>query len=421
MIAIVFEAHATTPDNEQKKASGHNDVELSPLGEEQARELGARWIDTHFDAVFCSDLSRAYRTAEIAFDGRNIPIIKDARLRECDYGDWTGRPSKEVEEERPNRITDPFPGGECYADTSFRVLSFLNEISQTHDGKTVMIIGHRATQYGLERWINAVPLKVSVSTHWVWQPGWTYHLWKKVSIPTSRGVMLSGHLYARDPKKIVISAHGFGSDQFGKSTLLAQTLAQNNISALTFDFSGCGESDNDTVSVTKEVQDLRSAIEYVRSLGYTAIGIEGSSAGGLIALRVWDPDIKTLVLWAPVTHRWDAEEKYSPDELAEFEREGHLTIQKMQPYLRSSVVLDKEVLRERTEINTKELLSRITCPVLIIHGSDDTDVPIIYSKEAMPYLSGKSRLEILEGENHFFNNSLETLMKLSGQWFSDRL
>ena len=84
MVTIIFETHGTTYDNEARKASGHYDVELSPLGEQQSKELGGRYKDDHFDTIFCSDLQRSYKTAEIAF-GNRFPIIKDARLRECDY------------------------------------------------------------------------------------------------------------------------------------------------------------------------------------------------------------------------------------------------------------------------------------------------------------------------------------------------
>lgn len=32
MITVIFESHATTFDNEAHLSSGHNDIELSPLG-----------------------------------------------------------------------------------------------------------------------------------------------------------------------------------------------------------------------------------------------------------------------------------------------------------------------------------------------------------------------------------------------------
>lgn len=176
MVTIVFESHGTTRDNEAGLASGIFDVALSPLGEEQAKALGERHKNDTFDIIFCADLQRAYRTAELAFAGRNFPIIKDARLLECDYGALTRKSNAEVERVRGEHIYEPFPGGESYEETAERMKDFLRELLAHYDGKKVMIIGHRATQYGLEHWINGVPLKEAVTAPWSWQPGWEYHL-----------------------------------------------------------------------------------------------------------------------------------------------------------------------------------------------------------------------------------------------------
>ncbi len=180
MIKIIFEAHGTTFDNEAHLASGFNDVELSPLGITQARELGERYKDEHFDMIFCSDLQRSYKTAEIAFGDyvgvQPLQIIKDSRLRECDYGDLTQHPSEEIDKEKPNRIHTPFPNGESYTDTNARMKDFLADLSKNYDGKKVMIIGHRATQYALDYFLKNIPLEQSVSTPFKWQPSWEYEL-----------------------------------------------------------------------------------------------------------------------------------------------------------------------------------------------------------------------------------------------------
>lgn len=183
MLTIIFEAHGTTFDNEAHLASGFNDVELSPLGETQARKLGERYKNTNFDAKFCSDLQRSYKTAEIAFgdksgdkSGVGPPIIKDSRLCECDYGDLTQHPSGEIDKEKLNRIHTPFPNGESYMDTNMRMKDFLMELAKNYDGKKVIIIGHRATQYALDYFIKNIPLEKSVSTPFKWQPGWEYEL-----------------------------------------------------------------------------------------------------------------------------------------------------------------------------------------------------------------------------------------------------
>ncbi|MBI2630820.1 histidine phosphatase family protein [Candidatus Nomurabacteria bacterium] len=175
MVEIIFEAHGTTFDNEARLASGHNDVALSPFGEQQSKDMGERHKNEYFKAIFCSDLQRAYKSAEIAF-GDKFPIVKDARLRECDYGDFTQKPSEIVEKEKSRRIENAFPNGESYNQITERIRNFLEEVAKKYDGKKIMIIGHRATQYGLEHLINNVSLEQLVSSHFKWQPGWEYKL-----------------------------------------------------------------------------------------------------------------------------------------------------------------------------------------------------------------------------------------------------
>lgn len=175
MVEIVFESHSTSLDNEKHLSSGWNDVELSPLGVVQARDLGERRKNEKFDAIFCSDLQRSYKTAELAF-GNKFPIIQDQRLRECNYGDLTQKPSSLVNPEKPKRIKIAFPNGESYEHTSGRMKDFLKDLIKNYDGKRVMIIGHRATQYGLEHWIKGMSLEEVIPAPWKWQPGWIYKL-----------------------------------------------------------------------------------------------------------------------------------------------------------------------------------------------------------------------------------------------------
>jgi len=176
MVTIIFESHATTLDNEHHLASGRYDVALSELGIRQAGQLGERYKGVHLDAIFCSDLKRSYETAELAFKNKNIPFIKDPRLSECNYGDFTRYPSREVKKMRIKKISNPFLNGESYEQAIARVRDFLIDLARDYDGKKVLIIGHRATQYGLEHWINMVPLKQIVTAKWEWQPGWIYNL-----------------------------------------------------------------------------------------------------------------------------------------------------------------------------------------------------------------------------------------------------
>ena len=159
MIDIYFEVHAETYHNTAGLASGHYDVALTEQGREHARTvLRARYAGQHLDIVFTSDTQRVYDTACLLCAGRPVPIVQDARLRECDYGAFEGRPRTEMERARPAAIDVPFPGGESYAQVAVRMRSFLEQLAAERDGQQVLLVGHAATLWMLEHWLRARPL-----------------------------------------------------------------------------------------------------------------------------------------------------------------------------------------------------------------------------------------------------------------------
>jgi broad specificity phosphatase PhoE len=173
---IVFESHSTTFDNEKRLCSGWNDVALSPKGEEQSRELGARYSLDEFDAIYTADLQRGYKTAEIAFpDITPVKLRKDWRLREVNYGDLTLRGRDEVDPIRIDHIKTPFPNGKSFEEMLAYMKSFLDDLRK-EEFKKVMIIGSRATHYGLDVHILGRSIEDCVNKKFEWQPGWEYEL-----------------------------------------------------------------------------------------------------------------------------------------------------------------------------------------------------------------------------------------------------
>ncbi len=172
---LIFETHATSLDNEAGLASGWFDVDLSPLGEKQARELGLR------RRAGCRLLQSSARISgerrarpRSPFTIGAFPIIREPRLRECNYGALTRYPASDVEACRVDHITTPFPDGESYADATRRVGSWLDEAIRDYDGQRIIVIGHRATFYALEHLIRGIPLREVMTAPWRWQPGWSY-------------------------------------------------------------------------------------------------------------------------------------------------------------------------------------------------------------------------------------------------------
>lgn len=179
-VYITYFVHGTTIDNEKEISSGWNDVELSELGIKQFIELKKQIEGKNFDVVFCSDLKRTVDSAKLTFGGW-VKIIKDERLRECNYGRYNGKPSKIVESIQERFITERFPEGESYEDVEKRVDDFLDFLRETYSGKNVAIVSHRAPQLALDvllknkTWGNA--FKEDWRKKKAWQPGWEYVLY----------------------------------------------------------------------------------------------------------------------------------------------------------------------------------------------------------------------------------------------------
>ena len=178
-VKITYFVHGTTTDNEQHISSGWNDVELSEEGITQSWELTELTESMKFDVVFCSNLKRAIDSAEITWGGM-YPIMQDARLRECNYGDLNGQPSDIVEPVQETSIVTPMPNGESYEMVKVRVESFLQHLKKNFDGKHVAIVAHKAPQLALEVLLKQKTWEEAFASDWrktkAWKPGWEYFL-----------------------------------------------------------------------------------------------------------------------------------------------------------------------------------------------------------------------------------------------------
>ena len=79
---IYFLRHGETKWNTRGRIQGQKNTRLSEKGLEQARMTAEGMEDIPFDIIYSSPLERAYETAQIVRGERNIPIIRDDRLKE---------------------------------------------------------------------------------------------------------------------------------------------------------------------------------------------------------------------------------------------------------------------------------------------------------------------------------------------------
>lgn len=175
-IEIVFETHSWSEDNDLGVATGWLPGGLSERGRGLARELGQRHVNDGIVAVFTSDLRRATETVELAFSGTGIPSLADWRLRECDFGLLNGAPAAEVHTRRLQHLSVPYPGGESWEEAIQRAGRFLSDLSLRWGGQRVLVVGHLATRWALDHFLDGVPLDELIEADFAWKEGWEYLL-----------------------------------------------------------------------------------------------------------------------------------------------------------------------------------------------------------------------------------------------------
>ncbi len=109
---IVLVRHGETEWSASGKHTSTTDVPLTDAGGRAAEALGRRLAVREFALVLTSPRRRARDTCELAGLGGRAQIDED--LVEWDYGDYEGRTTPEIREDRPgwSLWTDGVPGGE---------------------------------------------------------------------------------------------------------------------------------------------------------------------------------------------------------------------------------------------------------------------------------------------------------------------
>ncbi|MET0422918.1 MAG: histidine phosphatase family protein, partial [Actinoplanes sp.] len=94
MATLLLLRHGRTTANATGTLAGRQPVELDDTGRGQAERAGVRLRALPLAAVVSSPLIRCRQTLELALPDATPAI--DEGLIECGYGDWEGKPLKEL-------------------------------------------------------------------------------------------------------------------------------------------------------------------------------------------------------------------------------------------------------------------------------------------------------------------------------------
>src|SRR3989344_5164855 len=129
---------------------------------------------------------------------------------------------------------------------------------------------------------------------------------EKVRFENSKGKQLVGniHIPEGNTDKGVIITHGFSSSKDrDRRVKLAESLCSYGYGVLRFNFGGSEGSYKTGLRPSYQVDDLKSAIRYMKSKGYNHIGLASESLGGLISIMSYQHNVNAMVLYSPVTQR----------------------------------------------------------------------------------------------------------------------
>jgi broad specificity phosphatase PhoE len=142
--------HAEVEERYQCVFGGRLDMDLSPRGQEQARQLADYLRGTPVDALYVSPLRRARQTAlPLTRQNGHQPIAAEG-LREVDFGAWTGLTWDEVKERfgvspyhwLRELHQGTIPGAEPATEFAARVGACLRDALAAQPGGTVAMLCH---------------------------------------------------------------------------------------------------------------------------------------------------------------------------------------------------------------------------------------------------------------------------------------
>jgi probable phosphoglycerate mutase len=123
---------------------------MTPEEESQAKEWGRILKHFPFDRIMTSEKGRAMETASLVNLSLNVPLEQDSRLKERDWGIWSGKTMEQIMKEEPlhfkeqEQVGSKFcpPGGEDNSNLIKRILLSLKEAHMKFIRENILVVIH---------------------------------------------------------------------------------------------------------------------------------------------------------------------------------------------------------------------------------------------------------------------------------------
>jgi probable phosphoglycerate mutase len=147
---FVIMRHAPTEWNRQGRIQGQQDSPLTPAGQGLIASWCRHLSGVGLSRIISSDLGRAKATAGRLGASLKLPLSVDRRLREQDWGQWTGKRHRQLKQEARHEYRRQAargwffqpPGGESHLQVLERGLAALQDIAAAHPGERLLLVTH---------------------------------------------------------------------------------------------------------------------------------------------------------------------------------------------------------------------------------------------------------------------------------------
>ncbi|NJK78859.1 MAG: histidine phosphatase family protein [Chloroflexaceae bacterium] len=154
--------HGETDWNAQGRWQGHTNIPLNSIGQRQSELVAQRLCDegVSFDAIYSSDLTRAYQTAWEIGAAVRVAVQLLPPLRELDVGQWSGLTRAEIKTRYPVEFqlmeagADlPRGGGETAAAFLQRVVEITEAMVSQHPNSRLAFVTHGGAIWNITNYV----------------------------------------------------------------------------------------------------------------------------------------------------------------------------------------------------------------------------------------------------------------------------